>query len=93
MGNKLSLVPKYFRDFNIENRAAKEMASREIDLSKIKPSPRHPSTIEHFKKREGYIFTVSWMYFTFVFYVLFFFNINSRIASHGGKRNKQKSDQ
>ena len=49
MGNRASWVPKYIRDFNIENRAAKE-----IDLHKIKQSPRHPSTIEIFKKREGY---------------------------------------
>jgi len=36
MGNKITAMPKYIRDFNIENRAAKE-----INLDRIKQSPRH----------------------------------------------------
>ena len=51
----MTAMPKYFRDFNIENRAAKE-----LDLNKIKQSPRHPSTVDIFKKREG------------IFYLFFF---------------------
>ena len=38
MGNKITAMPKYIRDFNIYNRAAKV-----IDLDKIKQSPRYCS--------------------------------------------------
>ena len=54
MGNKISLVPKYFRDFNIMNRASKE-----IELDKIKVSPRHPTTVEKLKNIEGFFYFIT----------------------------------
>lgn len=51
MGNQLRKlrIPKYVRDFNLENRIEKEL---EKDLTH-RVSPRHPSTVERFKKIEG----------------------------------------
>jgi hypothetical protein len=40
-------VPKYFTNFNIENRAIKKINANEAVMS-----PRHPSTVEYFKKNE-----------------------------------------
>ncbi len=54
-GRYSSLVPKYFKNFNIENRALNrvdkiEHANR---INEIGVAPRHPSTAHIFKQREG----------------------------------------
>lgn len=59
MGNKLIRTPKYIKNFNIENRAAKKLEKNNVQ---VKVSPRHPSTVEKFKKIEGdlsFVFSVS----------------------------------
>ncbi len=53
MGSKYShLVPKYFRNFNIENRVSKQMDRLEKNVA-LKMAPRHPSTAALLKKIEG----------------------------------------
>lgn len=52
MGIKLStLVPRYFRDFNIENRVMNQIENIE---KTGRMAPRHPSTAHIFKEIEGF---------------------------------------
>lgn len=53
MGNKISFMPKYFRDFNIENRAFKQIEKAKASPKPLAMSPRHPSTVELFKQKES----------------------------------------
>lgn len=53
MGNKIRKmpVPKYIKDFNVENRVTNEIDKMEHGMQKM--APRHPSTVEKFKQIEG----------------------------------------
>lgn len=53
MGKSLSkLKPKYIKNFNIENKTHDIIDV--IEKGKyVKGSPRHPSTVEGFKRNEG----------------------------------------
>ena len=55
MGNKIRKmpVPKYIKDFNVENRVTNEIEKMEHGMQKM--APRHPSTVEKFKQIEGKI--------------------------------------
>jgi hypothetical protein len=44
--------PKYVKNFNIENKSIDVIDSIETGKH-VKASPRHPSTVEAFKKNEG----------------------------------------
>ena len=53
MGKSVSKYAlKYFRNFNIENKAYKQIDKMENNVA-LKTSPRHPSTAHIFKKIEG----------------------------------------
>lgn len=51
MGNQVKKLrlPKYIKNFNVENRAAKAIEKQKYQAT---VSPRHPSTVEIFKKME-----------------------------------------
>ncbi len=49
--SKIKIVPKYFKNFNIENRVSKQI--EKIQKGDITPSPRHPSTAKLIKEMEG----------------------------------------
>ena len=54
MGSKLSsFVPKYFKNFNLENRAFKQL--EQIENKNTTLAPRHPSTAKILKEIEGFI--------------------------------------
>jgi hypothetical protein len=56
MGQRASaIIPRYVKDFNIENRVSKQMDRMEQNVA-LKISPRHPSTAERFKQIEGFCF-------------------------------------
>jgi hypothetical protein len=53
MGGRYShLVPKYIKNFNVENRIQKQIKRNEQNVW-LKQAPRHPSTVETLKKLEG----------------------------------------
>jgi hypothetical protein len=58
MGSSASKIKipgkKYIKNFNIENRVMKKLETQETAEQAMKMSPRHPSTIERFKQREGF---------------------------------------
>ncbi len=49
--SKIKIVPKYFKNFNIDNRVSKQI--EKIQKGEILQSPRHPSTARLFKEMEG----------------------------------------
>jgi hypothetical protein len=54
MGAKTSkYIPKYFKYFNIENRALKKIDAIDQGQSRPLVSPRHPSTAKILKEMEG----------------------------------------
>ena len=55
MGKSISkMKPKYIKNFNIENKTNDLIEV--IEQGKfIKGSPRHPSTVENFRRNEGFL--------------------------------------
>jgi hypothetical protein len=49
--SKIKIIPKYFKNFNIENRVSNQI--EKIQRGEISPSPRHPSTAKLYKEMEG----------------------------------------
>jgi hypothetical protein len=49
MGKNVSkFMPKYIRDFNLENRAFKK-----IESQKAEPAPRYPHAAKHYEQLES----------------------------------------